>query len=106
MYWATRVITYRNLSQTFNEATDEAFFTSKCKAVDHLRRDAEGLPEAIRRYERYKEGSCPAFTDYCVAVSVYEEFEGALVFKELHVFVELFEGNLEDNRNDPYFETF
>ena len=106
MYRATRTITYRNMAQTFNMVSDEAFFTSKCKAVDRLRRDAEGLPEAERRHGRYKSGDCPVFMDYCVALSVYEEFEGALVFKDQRIYVELFEGKLEDNREDAFFETF
>lgn len=106
MYRATRAITYRDKSCIINEVSDEAFFTSKCKAVDRLRRDAEGIPEAVRRYERYKGGNAPCFTDYCVAVSEYNEFEGALVIRDTRVYVELREGKLQDNSEDPYFETF
>ena len=106
LYIVTTTTTYRDMGTIINEVCYDLFYSSKSRAVERLRKEAEALPVSLSKYERYRNGESPVFTDFSVIMTEYRDYEGAYIVVDGKAWVNFSGGKLEDNRNDPYFETF
>ena len=105
MYRATKFIVYRNKNDILNEVTSDAFYTSKSKAVDHLRVYAEEIEKAVSEYKDYMASRRYSWRDIFVSLWVYKENEGRLVRTDAFPYKEVMDGILTDNSREPQFET-
>ena len=106
MYRATKFTIYRDRTRIINETSEDAFYVSKEKAVDHLRRFSEQIEDAVGEYKRYADGKRVGWKDVFVSLWVYEECEGRLVRRKAIPYKEVMDGQYLDRSGDLRFETF
>lgn len=106
LYVVTSATTFRDMGTIINEVSFCLFYSDKRRAVERLRKEEEGLPVALSKYERYRNGDSPVFTDFCLSMEEYRDYDGAFIITDGMAWVNFSAGKLEDNRNNPYFETF
>ena len=81
-------------------------WTSKSKAVDACRRYAERTDRAVVSYKDFAEGKRRDYWNVHIFLDEYVECEGALVLSNSRQYADVIDGELQDNSQDPYFETF
>lgn len=105
MYRATKFTIYRDKTRIINQVSQDAFYTSKSKAIDNLRRFSEDIQDAVNEWNRYDLGLRVGWKDVFVSLWVYEESEGRLIRTASLLYKEVMDGVLRDRSQEPEFET-